>query len=199
MATSITHLGQLIGHDVVTDEPADTLTAGGSSNADGLHTHNGKANASHTHSATEISPAYFTRRVATQFDKTNSTLSDVTGLSVSLSAGKTYAFRAYLFIEAGPTGPKATVGGTCTASSVRYDLTFEQFENEEAPLVSCERSNALGAILDWPGGNPSLCTIVGCITVSAAGTLTVQFAQVQSNQTPASVLVGSHLIAHEIA
>jgi len=54
MATSITALGQLVGHPVVTDADADTLTAGASSNADSLHTHNGKANVSHSHSRSNL-------------------------------------------------------------------------------------------------------------------------------------------------
>jgi hypothetical protein len=54
VATAITRLSQLVGHNALVDADADILTAGSASDADSLHTHPGKAAASHTHARTDL-------------------------------------------------------------------------------------------------------------------------------------------------
>src|SRR5689334_17179951 len=63
---------------------------------------------------------YFTldalKTVTSQFDKTNTTLADVTGLSVTVTAGKKYSFTALLYTTSDVGGGvKVAIGGSATA------------------------------------------------------------------------------------
>ena len=129
--------------------------------------------------------------VATQFDKTTSTvLGNVTGLSTTVLAATPYAFRAVLFINADATGgQKIAVAGTATATSVIYRITSTD-DGAPGALRITSRQVALAGSAAQAGQTAYLTTIEGEILVNAGGTLTVQFAQSASNLT-SSVLVGS--------
>lgn len=137
-------------------------------------------------------------RVSTQFDKTSSTtLSDVTGLTVTLTAGLTYEFEAYLFYTANSaSGVKCTMAGTCTATAI----IFETFITNTSGFTGIAKQTALGAVST--GSTPSTGDVMwmrGTITVNAGGTLTAQFAQNVSGGVASSVLVGSTLKVWKIA
>lgn len=77
-----------------------------------------------------------------QFDKTDATLSNVTGLSLSLSVG-TYTFEATVFIDAAAAGGfKIGVGGTVIATSVLFQITA--IDNDAVSLVVSEAKTAIG-------------------------------------------------------
>lgn len=137
-------------------------------------------------------------RVSAQFDKVaNTTLNDVTGLTATLVAGATYAFEAILFVTASAAGgSKYTVAGTTTATAIIYDITLTNEGTSALAITS--RQTALGGAAGQAGATSGLCWIAGLITVNAAGTLTVQFAQNVANGT-SSVLVGSHFKVERIA
>jgi hypothetical protein len=129
-------------------------------------------------------------RVSTQFDKTSSTvLANVTGLTATVTAGRTYAFEAILFTTSNSAGGvQFAIAGTATATAVIYEaLVFNA-----AAISAQTRATALAAAV---GGVTAVTVakarIVGTITVNAGGTLTVQFAQNASNAAASSVLVGS--------
>jgi hypothetical protein len=127
------------------------------------------------------------KRVGTQFDRVSSTvLTNVTDLSVSLVAGRTYEFEAHLLTTSSSAGGvKVAIGGTATATSVRYEaLVFQS-----GACVAQGRASALGtAVAGITSVTDALVIITGTIVVNAAGTLTVQFAQNASFASISSVL-----------
>lgn len=135
------------------------------------------------------------RRVTSQFDKTSdTTLAVVTGLTVSVAAGRTYSFRAVLHenqLAAG--GGKYSIGGTATATSIIFSCTNANITSGAViPASTGTRGTSIGAtVCDAGTGTGNSTTIDGLITVNAAGTLAPQFAQNVSNGTASSILVGS--------
>ena len=134
-------------------------------------------------------------RVSTQFDKTNTTLADVTGLTATLVAGKIYRFEAKLYTTSDVGGGvKVAIAGTATATAIIYEgLTIN------AGTTTQSRGTALATTVGAVTAvTAAYITITGTITCNAAGTLTVQFAQNASNATASSVLVGSTFIINEM-
>ena len=125
-----------------------------------------------------------------QFDKVNATLADVTGLtSETLTAGKTYSFFAELFVDADVTGgSKYAIAGTATATAIKYHI--DMICDATNALVITSRQTALAGSAGQAGCTAGLTRISGTITVNAAGTLAVQFAQNAANGT-SSVLTMS--------
>lgn len=131
-------------------------------------------------------------RNSAQFDKTNDTaLATITGLSVDMSAGQVYEFEATLFVNANVAGgTKYCIDGTCTATAIIYEVML--LEDATLAYTIASRQTALGGVgVGQTGTTAGICKIKGSITVNAAGTLTVQFAQNAANANPSSVLVGS--------
>lgn len=137
------------------------------------------------------------KRVTANFDKTNTTLANVTGLSATLTAGKAYYFRAVLFVDAHATGGcKFAIGGTCTATSIIYHI--KAINDGTSALAITSRQTSLGGNAGQAGATALLVTIEGQIVVNAGGTLTVQFAQNAASGT-STVLAGSHFEVMSLA
>jgi hypothetical protein len=136
------------------------------------------------------------KRASAQFNKTTDTaLANITGLSVNVEAGRTYSFEALLFVDADATGgSKYAIAGTATATAIIYEVAL--IDNATNAFTITSRQTALGGAAGQAGTTAGLCRISGTITVNAAGTLTVQFAQNASNGT-SSVLVGSSFIVRD--
>jgi hypothetical protein len=136
-------------------------------------------------------------RVSTQFDVTSSTaLANITGLSLTVVAGKTYHFEAFLHTTANVAGGvQFAIAGTATATAVIYEALVDN----SAAFAAQGRATTLGSAV---GGSTTattaFCYISGTITVNVGGTLTVQFAQNASNAAASSVLVGSAFTAEII-
>jgi hypothetical protein len=129
-----------------------------------------------------------TYRATAQSDRTTDTaLSNITGLSATLVASRTYEFSATLFCTcAGAGGAKVAIGGTATATSIVYGAkTYTG-----ATLNTQDRATALGSAVGASTTAVDRIEIEGSIVTNAAGTLTVQFAQNVASGT-SSVLVGS--------
>lgn len=136
------------------------------------------------------------KRNTAQFDATVTTLANVTGLSVTLIAGKTYHFRAVLDINANGTGgSKFAMGGTATATDIYYWITLADGTSGLNTINS--RQSALAGAAGQAGTLTGKCVIEGVITVNGGGTLTVQFAQNAASGT-SSVLKNSILIVEQI-
>lgn len=137
-------------------------------------------------------------RVTTQFDKTADTaLANITGLSVNVAASGTYQFRAVLFVTSDAVGgQKYAMAGTATATAIIYEV--QTISNSANTIVISSKQTALGGSVGQAGSTDDFTTIEGLITVNAAGTLTVQFAQNAASGT-SSVLVGSHMLVHKVA
>lgn len=141
----------------------------------------------------EIAPIQQTR-VITQFDKTNTTLANITGLTATLESGKTYRFEAHLYTTSDVAGGvKVAISGTCTATSIIYEgLTTN------AGLITQSRGTALAATVGAVTAvTAAYIVITGTITTDGAGTLTVQFAENAAVNT-SSVLVGSTFVVTEM-
>lgn len=136
------------------------------------------------------------KRVTTQFDATTTTLGTVTGLSATVAAGKSYYFKAKLFVTADVVGgQKYAIGGTATATAIIYEILT--ISNTANTIVISSKQTAMGGSAGQAGGTDDFTTIEGTITVNAGGTLVIQFAQNAANGT-SSVLVGSLLEIHQI-
>lgn len=137
------------------------------------------------------------KRVTAQFDKTSSAaLSNITGLSSSLRAGLTYQFESILYTTSNSAGGiQAAISGTATATTVIYEAVLFSGATVAAQTRSTALSNPVCAVTAVTAG---YCRVTGTITVNAAGTLTVQFAQNASNINASSVLTGSTLMVWEM-
>ena len=139
------------------------------------------------------------KRVSTQFDKTNdTTLADITGLSATLIAGKTYDFEAILETTSNiATGVQFAIAGTCTATTINYRASV----TDGTTIGANSRATALGtAVGGVTAVTAAQCRITGTIVVANAGTLTVQFAEnVGVAATTSSVLVGSTFKVWQVA
>ena len=142
-----------------------------------------------------IAPNAGSTFVTSQFDKTNTTLANVTGLTFNVSAGVTYAFDAVLFLAANVTGgSKYAIAGTCTATSIAYNILLIDDTSNLNTITSLQSS--LGGSAGQAGTTTGVAYISGTIKVNAAGTLTVQFAQNAANGT-SSILIGSRFAVHQ--
>ncbi len=127
-------------------------------------------------------------RVATQFDKTNTTLADVTGLTATVRSGETYTFRAVVRAALdGTGGGKYAIAGSATATTINYDVTT--LDATAQPVVSAVQTSLGSSVSSVTAVTADKCIIEGTITVNVGGTLTVQFAQASASGT-SSVLVG---------
>lgn len=133
--------------------------------------------------------------VISQFDATTTTIANVTGLTATLGAGKTYSFSAILYTTSDVAGGvKASMGGTVTFT----DLIYEAETHHAASITAQTRATALGTTV---GATTPVTVatihITGTITTDGGGTLTVQFAANAANGT-SSVLIGSTFVVNEI-
>ncbi len=109
----------------------------------------------------------------------NTTLNDIAGSSVNLThnvdAGATYKFRAVLHIDADATGGlKYQLSGTATTTNIIY---WHHGFGVSAGQVLGLRSTALNDAKDTNSVNTYYVVVEGSVTVNAAGTLVLQFAQ----------------------
>jgi hypothetical protein len=135
-------------------------------------------------------------RVTTNFNATsNTTLADITGLTANVAASGTYKFRAVLYTTSDvAAGVKFSIGGTAIATSIIYETLVTN-----AGVTTQTRANALAATVGAVTAvTAAYCVIEGIITVTTAGTLTVQFAQNASNAVSSVVLAGSNFELQEI-
>src|SRR5262249_7630642 len=129
-------------------------------------------------------------RVTSDFSVTSSTtLTNVTGLTVTVVAGKTYSFVATLFTTSNVAGGvQAAIAGTATATAIIYEGETTAGAAIGAQTRASALATAVGAITAVTAARID---IMGTITVNAGGTLTVQFAQNASNGTASVVKQGS--------
>jgi hypothetical protein len=128
--------------------------------------------------------------VASDFSVTSSAaLTNVTGLTCTVTAAKTYGFVATLFTTSNIAGGvQAAIAGTATATNIIY----EGETTAAAALGAQTRASALGtSVGGLTATTAARIDICGTIVVNAGGTLTVQFAQNASNGTASVVKQGS--------
>lgn len=128
-------------------------------------------------------------QLASNFAKTTDTaLANITGLTADVEAGGVYAFRAVFIVSADEAGGvKAAIGGTSTATKFFANCLTIYGLDIVANSGTLTKGNAIGAVTD----DAQMMYIDGSITVNAAGTLTVQFAQNASHASASTVFAGS--------
>lgn len=121
-------------------------------------------------------------RVASDVSYTSTTtLANITGLTATLVAGKHYVFEAnFTGTSATAGGVKFAIGGTCTATHIRYSVVIQ---DSGGGITYADVGTALAASVGASNVTKPVTKIVGTITVNAAGTLTVQGAQNSSSGT----------------
>jgi len=126
--------------------------------------------------------------------QTNDVLAAVSGLSVTLQAGKTYLVTAVLFTTAGASGGNKVDlgGGTVTATSFRG---LAQIYGTGAPANT--RLTALTTSAGATADN-TMIVLKARIVVNAAGTLVVRHAQNASNASDSIIYAGSYITAQEL-
>ena len=139
------------------------------------------------------------KRVTADFSKSlDTTLANVTGLSVNVTAGRTYSFEAILHTTSTTNGGvKFAIAGTATATAIVTEALLYDQANLTEPVQT--RAAALGtALVGTTAVTVAYARITGTITVNAGGTLTVQFAQNASHIDTSTVLRGSTFIVQDI-
>lgn len=138
-------------------------------------------------------------RVASAFARTSSTtLTNITGLSVTVAAGKTYEIYAVIpTTSALSGGVKFAIGGTCTATTINYTGTTQ---DAAGGATYMSKSAALGGTVGEQSNVTNAETVIrGEIIVNAGGTLTVQFGQNTSNASASTCTVGGQFVVTQIA
>jgi hypothetical protein len=92
-------------------------------------------------------------------------------------------------------GVQFSIAGTSTATSIIYEDLVNDANTNSAQTRATALATAVGGVTAVTNAYSK---ITGTITVNAAGTLTVQFAQNASNGTASSVLVGSTFVVTQI-
>jgi hypothetical protein len=131
------------------------------------------------------------------YSKTSDTsLANITGLTLNVKAAYTYSFTAKLYTTSGSSGGvKVAIGGTATATAIVYEGTATN-----SGTITQGRATSLGsAVAAVTNVTAAYVEISGTITVNASGTLTVQFAQNASNGTASNVLANSSFTVQQRA
>ena len=136
-------------------------------------------------------------RVNTQLNVTSTSFSNITDLSASLIAGKKYAFRIVLFVDASITGGHKydLNGGTATVTNIIWQVN--SINNITNLNIINSRQTALSGSVGQAGATTVYTEIIGSITVNTAGTFKPRFAQNATNGT-SSVLAGSFMEIREL-
>lgn len=139
------------------------------------------------------------KRVTSDFSVTSSTaLTDITGLSVNVAAGRTYTFEARLMVtDAAAGGVQAAINGTCTATAIQY-TGWTIADNAIKGKTNATALNTAVGSTTTTETSGIVVEIVGTITVNAAGTLLVRMAQNTSNGTATIAKRGSYFIVQDM-
>jgi hypothetical protein len=138
-------------------------------------------------------------RVTSDFSVTSSTaLTNVTGLSVAVQAGRSYSFEAELYVtDAAAGGVQAAIAGTATATAIQYTGYTIADNAIKGKTNATALATAVGSTVTTETAG-IVVRITGTITVNAAGTLTVQMAQNTSNGTATIAKRGSYFIVQDM-
>jgi len=132
-------------------------------------------------------------RAAAQFDKTNTTFADITGIPVNVQAGASYFFWGYFPCAFTAVGSgKFQLTGTATATAII--CSWQSYNNATGANISFSQATWMPYGFNiTAGATDVLAILTGTITVNAGGTLSIQFAQLVANGT-SSVLRGGRFI-----
>lgn len=139
------------------------------------------------------------KRVSSNFDKTNATLTAITGLSVTLTGAIAYSFIIVLHMQETTTGGIQFDfnGGTATMTSFIADVVVNGVAGT-ATVQGVYRASALTSAYNLDDGSGNYRAIIqGTMLVNAAGTFQPRFAQNDAAGT-SRVLAGSWMKVTEV-
>lgn len=130
------------------------------------------------------------------FNSTSTSIANITSLTSSLTAGRTYKFIAELFVDADAIGgSKYTVDGGATASAIIYEVIL--VDNTSSANTITSRRTSLGSTIGQSGTTSGFVRISGIIVCNGSGTFSPKFAQNSASGT-SSVLGGSNFMVTQI-
>lgn len=124
----------------------------------------------------------------------NATLADITGTTVNLAAGATYAVQTSFYATCGATGG-VKIGTAGTATYTKYNLYGNGDNNG---FITATPQTALGVYVQAAGATYYFYSHNGLLIVANAGTLKLQWAQSVSDGT-ASILQSVNMILTRIS
>ncbi len=141
-------------------------------------------------------------RVASDFSSSSTTVANITGITASLAAGKTYKIEADLYITSDLTsGFKLQYNYTGSTTSVVSDMVIYTLSTGSGGLYQTNRitsfASSLTANTNNSGIAPQLVHLSGTVTANAAGTLTLQFG-IGGGVNTSTVLRGSTMTITQI-
>lgn len=129
-------------------------------------------------------------RCSAQLDKTDATLTNITGLSQTVAIG-TYRFRYFLTTTCGGTGGTKTAFKYTTA--VASAINYTSMGMTATALAVATGTTTTDQATHIASNTAAIAIIVeGTATFSTGGTVALQFAENSANST-SSVLVGSYM------
>jgi hypothetical protein len=148
-------------------------------------------------SLTDMVIASYQVRTTAAFDKTSDTaLANVPSLTITLVAGNNYRFTARLHCTSNSNGGvKATMQFTGTVGYVIMD-GVTTFAGNSYQLRTLTLGTAVASVTS-AAPSPNV-VIMGLISVTVGGSLTVQFAQNASFATKSTVEIGSTLMVERL-
>jgi len=132
------------------------------------------------------------------FPKSNTTLANITGLSLTVGVGTWEVFALARATIPGTGGIKFALAGTATVTALNGSF----FYHDGTAFGGCGAVNVAGVeFLDSSTSNEVATVYTNAtITVSVAGTLTLQFAESSTDAVdPSAVSVGSTLTARQLS
>lgn len=133
------------------------------------------------------------KRIGTQYDATTTTLGTVTDLSVTVTAGVKYHFRARFDVTLDTTGGgKYAISGTATATAINYRVTHQ---GASLALLTSTRQTSMGSAVNSTAAlTDDDVEIEGTLICNTGGTLVVQGAQQAASGTTSFLTGGSFIV-----
>lgn len=130
---------------------------------------------------------------ASAFPKTsNVALSAITGLSATLTGGKTYQFHLHMQTSSvSGGGVQFDLGGGSISSPTA--LNFTSFECDNSSCLTIQHTILTGAFCTYSTTTTLVCDVEGVIVANAGGTLIPRFAQNTSNASASNVIAGAYM------
>lgn len=131
--------------------------------------------------------------LTTQFDKTTTSISGISGMGITAASGNAYYFRVVLFIGADAAdGFRFRMGGTLSVSSITYTVSGVCDTTGASLGFSVGRLSDITTALAYTAGCTSAHVIMeGVVQSSATGTFIPQFALGTGSGATSSVQVNS--------
>ncbi len=133
----------------------------------------------------------------------NTTVADLTGLSVNLTTGRKYRFKAVLFVDSsavgdGLAGIKVTFAGTATGSQVIIGIEFQGAVVSTNVSVTSISGTATSAAITLTDA-VNVVNITGTILCNGTGTFKIQGAQASAVAQNTVFKAGSYMSAVDVA